>query len=188
MGLDRQETETILHRWGESLSDEDSSSRQHFTDIEQDGYTGSDDEREPTEELERFRKCMSWLHHNIAEDSPRRKRLESPVEEIFLEQIALGLALCEDGVFVLARCQSEPWFWRLLKKKGIVPCKEISEEDWLKDEIAEKKSWLKVRGIHQLMYAGLRFGFIHFVFPDPNLLRDSIAATLAAGWALYTDP
>ncbi len=203
LGLDRRETKDSLERWRLDLTREETteeeSPRRFFTNIEEDGFhinieeDGSDGARKPTEELEIYRRVLSWLRKNVAKEGYAKegdldKRLESSVEQIFIEQIALGAALSGEGAFVLARCASKPWFWSYLQKKGVIPCKEITEEDWLRDEVQEKKQWLRMRGIHQLAYAGFSFGFVHFVFPDPSLLKGLVASALSAGWALYVDP
>lgn len=190
LGLDRKELKSSFDIWQRALRPDDGESPgQFFINIEEDGYRGTEKEREPTEEHELYRRTLSWLRTNVADgDHPMMKRLDSPAEQIFMEQVALGAALSGEGAHVLARCASEPWFWRYIKKKGFTNCKEITEETWLRDEIEEKKHWLRVRGLHQLAYAGFTFGFVHFMFPDPGLLKESVASALSAGWALYTDP
>ena len=75
-----------------------------------------------------------------------------------------------------------------LKKQEIIPCKEISEEDWLHDEIAEKKKWLRESGLHQLAWAGITFGFVHFIIPEPSLVSESLTAIMSFSQAVYVDP
>jgi hypothetical protein len=111
------------------------------------------------------------------------------VELVAAEQVALSAALAEREAFVLARCASPPWFWMHLQKKGFVPCKELTEEQWLHDEVAHKKNWLRTNGLHEMAWAGVTFGFVHWVFPEPGtIIKETTGAALAAAKAIYFDP
>jgi hypothetical protein len=119
---------------------------------------------------------------------------ERTPDKIFVEQVAMAIALASDGGFVLARCASTPWFWRWMQKKGFVPCKELTAEDWLKDEVAIKKEWLRTKGLHHLAWEGVAFAVIHVLTRGPahvtlGLLRtEGLESVFGVAKAIYFDP
>jgi len=110
------------------------------------------------------------------------------IDQFFLQQVALAAALFSRGAFVLCRAQPEPAFWTWLNSRRFLSCKHVKDPELGALARERARQWLADRDLQLYCQTGMRFAFVHFVFPDPALFREMDEDSFAGSWAFLVTP
>lgn len=110
------------------------------------------------------------------------------IDQFYLQQVALAAALFEDGPFVLCRAEPEPAFWTWLNTRRFLSCRHVKDPAEAAGARERTRQWVNNHGLEPYTFAGLSYGMVHFLFPEPALFTEMDENTFAGSWAFLLEP
>ncbi len=174
-----------LARWRERLADRPAP----FATPSRGRDRSRPDQQDPAAEgLEQLRRRHDAIFQGMVVPFGLKSGSMSFIDQFFLQQVSLAAALFDDGAFVLCRAAPEPAFWTWLNTRRFMACRHLKDRDEIESIQLRAEDWIEQRGLDLYGFAGLTYGLVHFLFPEPDLFTEMEENTFTGSWAFLLYP
>ena len=145
-----------------------------------------EDETDPTVELLRLR--QDAIFKGMVVPYGLKAGSMAFIDQFYLQQVALAATLFAEGAVVLCRAQPEPAFWTWLNTRRFLACRHVKDPAECAGARERTRQWLIAHGLELYTFAGLSYGMVHFLFPEPALFTEMEENTFTGSWAFLLNP